>query len=349
MTERTTPVAAFVVDDSAVSRAAIRRLLASDPRIVLVGEASSGEEALARIPASAADVVLMDIVMQGLDGLATTRELMRRSPRPVLIISDQVGGDADLSFEALRAGALDVIGKPASAQLADPEFRAALCRKVRVLAGVPVVTRFRSLAEAAAAAPGRPRVQRPIPEQVSLVAIGASTGGPPALGQLLSALPPRPRWPVLVVQHMAPGFIRGLASWLETTTSRPVRIAEHGALAEPGVVHLAPDGRHLELVGRRLRVSDAPPVEGHRPSVDALMASIASTGPAGETVGLLLTGMGRDGAFGLGLLREAGAWTIAQDEATSVVWGMPKAAVESGAAHEVLPLPEIAATLRALS
>jgi two-component system chemotaxis response regulator CheB len=205
------------------------------------------------------------------------------------------------------------------------------------------------VAEAASGSPPRPRLRRPIPEQVSLVVVGASTGGPPALGQLLTGLAGRPRWPVLVVQHMAPGFTRGLASWLESVSSLPVRLAEHGERPEPGRVYLAPDGHHLELLGRRLRVSDAPPVEGHRPSVDALMASVASTGPASETLGVLLTGMGRDGASGLGLLHEAGAWTIAQDESTSVVYGMPKAAVEVGAAHEVLPLPEIAATLASLA
>jgi two-component system chemotaxis response regulator CheB len=340
-------VRTFLVDDSAVSRLALRRVLSFDPGIRVVGEASDGDEALERIPAAAPDIVLMDIVMPGMNGLETTRELMRSFPRPVLIISDQVDGNADLSFEALRAGALEVVGKPSATQLADSDFIATLCRKVRLLAGIPVITRYRT--GSAPVAKRRRRSNRPQPEHVGLVCVGASTGGPPALRQIIGGLPSSVRWPMLVVQHMTPGFTQGMVAWLRNATGRDVRLAEDRVHREPGVVYVAPDGGHLELRGRRLRVTTSRSVGGHRPSVDALLASVAATGPAQETVAAILTGMGRDGAHGLKLLREAGGWTIAQDEPTSVVFGMPKAAAEAKAAREILPLDEIALYLASLA
>jgi two-component system chemotaxis response regulator CheB len=341
------PVRTFLVDDSAASRFALRRILTVDSGIQVVGEASDGDEALERIPAAAPDIVLMDIVMPGLNGLEATRELMRGYPRPVLIISDQVDGNADLSFEALRAGALEVVGKPSATQLADPHFIAKLCRKVRLLAGVPVITRYRT--DSAPAATRHRRSNRPRPGEVGLVCVGASTGGPPALRRIIGGLPSSVRWPLLVVQHMTPGFTQGMVAWLGNATGRDVRLAEDGIHREPGVVYVAPDGGHLEMRGRRLRVTKSRSVGGHRPSVDALLASVAATGPARETVAAILTGMGRDGARGLKLLREAGGWTIAQDESTSVVFGMPKAAAEANAAREILPLDEIALWLASLA
>ena len=240
----------------------------------------------------------------------------------------------------LRAGALEVVGKPTASQLSDSNFVAALCRKVKLLAGIPVITRHRSRSNRPARR--RLRTNRPRPAQVGLLCVGASTGGPPALRRIIGGLPNSVRWPMLVVQHMTPGFTRGMVAWLRGETGRDVRLAEDGCHREPGVIYVAPDGGHLELRGRRLRVTKSGSIGGHRPSVDALFASVAATGPAQETVAAILTGMGKDGAHGLTLLREAGAWTIAQDEASSVVFGMPKAAAEANAAHEVLSLDEIA-------
>jgi two-component system chemotaxis response regulator CheB len=337
----------LLVDDSAVSRLALRRALEGGTRLEVVAEARSGSEALRQVAACDPDIVLMDIVMPGMDGLSATRELLASSPRPVLIISDQIGGDADRSFDALRAGALDVVGKPTAEQLANLEFVAGLQRKVRMLAGIPVMTRRSPTTDGQ---PRRPRTgaDRPTAGEVELVCLGASTGGPPALQRILSALPRPPRWPVLVVQHMTPGFTAGMVRWLGRSTGIEVELATAGATLRPGVVHVAPDGAHLELVGRRLRLSTAPPVEGHRPSVSALLASVASTGPASATVAAVLTGMGRDGAEGLALLRQAGAWTVAQDRQSSVVFGMPGAAVECDAACEVCSLEGIASYLAAI-
>jgi len=341
-------VRVFVVDDSAVSRTAFRRALEGDSAIAVVGEAKDGRQALEEIPATCPDIVLMDIVMPAMDGLEATRRLMSSFARPVLVISDRIGGEADMSFEALRAGALDVIGKPSASSLADPRWVESLCRKVRMLAEIPVITRHRRVVD-----PGTVSVPyrstRPPAEQVSLVCIGASTGGPPAIQQILSALPPQPRWPVAMVQHMTPGFTAGMVEWLGRASGHEVVVAEAGAVARAGTIHIAPDGHHLELSGDRLRLGDAPPRGGHRPSVDALFSSVAATRWARGTVAVLLTGMGRDGAEGLADLRSAGAWTIAQDQASSVVWGMPKVAIDLDAACEVLSVEEIAACLAKLA
>jgi two-component system chemotaxis response regulator CheB len=338
-------IQAFLVDDSGVSRHALRTALSSDPEIRIVGEASSGEEALDGIPTAFPDVVLMDIVMPGLDGLEATRQLMRICPKPVLIISAQIGGRADRSFEALRAGALDVIGKPLATELLDPAFVKSLCRKVKLLAEIPVVTRHRGYGTSRVVRQRRRKSERPQIDNAELVCIGSSTGGPPALQRILAALPAQPAWPIVIVQHMAPGFIGGMVSWMQRATGREVELARSGTRPVPGAVYVADDHKHLELVGKQLKVSDVDPVGGHRPSVDVLFASIASTGPAEATVGMVLTGMGKDGAEGLRLLREAGAWTIAQDEKSSVVYGMPKAAIDNDAACEVLSLDEITAYL----
>lgn len=339
-------IRAFLVDDSAVSRHALRQALAQDPDIEIVGEASSGEAALDMIPSAAPDIVLMDIVMPGVDGLETTRELMHGYARPVIIISD-IGGQAATSFEALRAGALDVIGKPDAEELADPEWVQGFCRRVRMLAEIPVITRRRL--EGSARPKFGAKATHPGANRVDLVCIGASTGGPPALRTILDAIERKPRWPLLIVQHMSTGFTQGMATWLQTATGRDVRLAVDGERWQPGVVYIAPDDGHLELESHRLAISTSAPLSGHRPAVDRLFSSVARSRLATKTVAVLLTGMGSDGARGMEDLRRAGAWTIAQDEASSVVYGMPKAAIELEATREVLPLAEIAAYLGSIA
>jgi two-component system chemotaxis response regulator CheB len=358
----------FIVDDSPLSRAALRRLLQDDPEITLVGEAAKGEEALDLIPRVAPDLVLMDIFMPGINGLETTRRLMQAFPRPVLIISDQVGGNAELSFEALRAGALDVIGKPSLSELTNIETAAALRRKIKLLAGVPVITRHGGSSSnvthrkqvaarvierrAERAEPPRqppPRLHRPGADQVGLVCLGASTGGPPALLRIFNQLGCAARWPTVVVQHMTPGFMQSMVSWLHDVTGQEIAVAEHGVVPEAGVVYVAGDGFHLELDNGQFRLNQTPPLRGHRPAIDVTLSSLALSAQAERVVAVLLTGMGEDGAKGLKMLRDAGAWTIAQDEGSSVVYGMPKAAMQNGAACEELSLAEIATYLANIS
>jgi two-component system chemotaxis response regulator CheB len=361
----------FIVDDSPVSRAALRRLLQDDPEITFIGEATKGEEALDLIPKVAPDLVLMDIFMPGINGLETTRRLLQVYPRPVLIISDQVGGNAELSFEALRAGALDVIGKPSLSELTNVETAAALRRKIKLLAGVPVITRHggpgsrkspdkhhKQVAarvierRAERAEPPRqppPRRQRPGADRVGLVLLGASTGGPPALLRILTQLDCAARWPTVVVQHMTPGFMHSMVSWLHDVTGQEIAVAEDGIEPEAGVVYVAGDGYHLEIEDGHFRLNQNPPLRGHRPAIDATLSSVALCPQAERVVAVLLTGMGEDGAKGLKMLRDAGAWTIAQDERSSVVYGMPKAAIQNGAACEELSLAEIATYLANIS
>lgn len=342
----TPKVRAFLVDDSAVSRHALRHALSGDPDIEIIGEATSGEEALERIPNAAPDIILMDIVMPGTDGLETTRELMHHFPKPVIIISD-IGTHAETSFEALRAGALEVIGKPSAEQLTDNEWLRRFRRKIRMLAEIPVITRYRSNREATPRPAHRPT--RPTADGVELICLGSSTGGPPALRTIVDAFGGSPRPPVLIVQHMSIGFTEGMVRWLATATSRDVRSAEDGVLVESGVIYVAADGGHLELGNQRLHVSSSPPLGGHRPAIDRLFESVARNRVASRTVAAVLTGMGSDGARGLESLRRAGAWTIAQDRASSTVYGMPKAASDLEAAREILPLTEIAAYLGSIA
>lgn len=345
----TVKVRAYLVDDSAVSRHALRRALSSDPEIEIVGEAASGEEALERIPSAAPDIVLMDVVMPGADGLETTRELMHHYPKPVIVVSD-IGTRADTSFEALRAGALEVIGKPSADQLSDEVWLRGFCRKIRMLAEIPVITRYRSYRARPDASPSpAPRPTRPAAGGVELVCLGASTGGPPALRTIIDSFGGPPRWSLFIVQHMSSGFTEGMVRWLAGATGRDVRLAEDGGSIERGVIYVAPDGGHLELGTQRLKISLTPPLGGHRPAIDRLFESVAQSRLASRTVAALLTGMGADGARGLDSLRRAGAWTIAQDEASSTVYGMPKAAADLEAALEILSLGEIAAYLGSIA
>jgi len=341
------PVRVFIVDDSAVSRTALQRAVESDGDGEVVGQAVNGLQALEEIPEVRPDVVLMDIVMGGMDGLETTQALMSRFPLPVLIVSDLVGRAADLNFKALQAGALDVLRKPTSDDLADRGFVRRLQRKVRMLAGVPVITRHSRRARR----PARPeeptapdRAARP-----TLVCIGASTGGPPAILRILKDIGPSLPWPVVVVQHMSRGFTAGMVKWLADTTALDVVFPGDRTVPEPGVVYVAGEDRHLVLRDSRLWLDDAPPLAGHRPSVDELFFSVAASEVARTTIAVLLSGMGSDGARGLRQIHRAGGWTVAQDEASSVVFGMPKAAIDLGGVSEIVPASAIGPRLADLS
>lgn len=339
----------FIVDDSVFARAVLRSLLARDPTFEVVGEARDGVGALRGIPATSPDLVLMDMEMPGQDGLAVTRELMCSHPRPILIVSDLVGRDASLNFRALEAGALDLVRKPTAAEREDPAIAEPLLRKMRILARVPVITRrwARSTSTSIPPAPGAPTTpeeprRKPPVSSARLVLLGASTGGPIALSQILTHVGSRARAPIVIVQHMAEGFTAGLASWLSAASGRAVVLASQGVTLDPGTTYIAPERVHLTIKSGRVHLlCEEGSQRGHCPSVDALFHSVATSDLAPHTVAALLTGMGNDGAQGLHALRRAGAWTIAQDEPSCVVYGMPKAAVQLEAACEVLPLDRI--------
>lgn len=338
-----------VVDDSPTTRAILCNILEKDPDICVVAQARDGREAVSLVTQLAPDLVTMDIEMPRMGGLDAIREIMSTRATPILVVaSPSPAASSDLAFEAVAAGALDVFQKPARDQPGDYERQAeSLRRRVRLLADVKVITRRRGA-----------RVQEPPPfppphggggggcpgaeRRIDVVAIGASTGGPQALVDVLRAIPEAFPACVLIVQHMAVDFVAGLGDWLSTAArSLTVKLASHGDVLRPGVAYLAPGDRHLRLDRKkRLVLNDGPHRHACRPSVDELMFSVAEHCGA-SALGVLLTGMGRDGAEGLLSMRKAGAMTIAQDQESCVVFGMPGAAVQLGAVDALLPLPEI--------
>jgi len=345
------PIRVLLVDDSPVILAILQRMLSSSPEIQVVGTVRNGREALELIPHLQPAVICTDLYMPVMDGLEFTREVMMKYPRPILVVSIAVQKeDTKNVFQLLEAGAIDVFPKPRSG-LESEYYQAAqeLIGKIKILSGVFVIHRT-----------GRARVKPAPPKRVRgttgrsllqelasvrIVAIGASTGGPQALQTILTQLPPDFPVPVLCIQHISDGFLEGLVDWLASQCTVKVKIAQSGELPLPGTVYFPQEGTHLEIDPRgRLTSSLAPPLGSHRPSVTATFCSMANY--YGSTVaGILLTGMGRDGAEGMQAIAEVGGITIAQDEESCVIFGMPKQAIELGAARYILPLNDIAHTL----
>lgn len=329
----------LVADDSPTARALLVAMLSSDPELEVVGQAADGLQAVEAATRLRPDLITMDIQMPNLDGIGATRRIMALAPAPIVIVSSLDVREIGISLEALRAGALALFPKPPGP--GSPEFerqRADLIATVKAMARVPL---------------GRPRpAPPPAPARVAgraparAVAVAASTGGPSALHRTLARLPGTFPVPILVVQHLAVGFAEGLARWLDGATALRVRVAQAGEPLLPAAVYLAPDHRHLGVADGRAILSDAPPVEGFRPSGSFLFDSVAAAyGPA--ACGVILTGIGRDGVAGLRTLRGAGGLVLAQDEASSVVFGMPGAAVAEGLADEIVPLESLADRLLA--
>ena len=329
----------LIVDDSALVRQILGKLLETDPAISVVGAAPDPLVAREMIKSLNPDVVTLDIEMPRMDGLAFLDKIMRLRPMPVLMISSLTQKGADTALRALEIGAVDYIGKPAVG-LVDgfTALRDEIVAKVKAAANATV----RSLS------PAQPSAQRPssgisYSSTEKLIAVGASTGGVEALHSLLVAFPPDAP-AILVTQHMPAAFTASFASRLNQRCAVTVNQAQDGERVLPGHVYIAPGGHHLELARSGAnyvcRLHDEPPVSGHRPSVDVLFRSVAHAAGA-NSVGIILTGMGKDGAAGLLEMRHAGASTIGQDEATCVVYGMPKAAHDCGATEIELPIDRI--------
>jgi two-component system chemotaxis response regulator CheB len=329
-----------ICEDSKAYAAALSGFLERDPDLEIAGRFETAEELLAQLEGLDPDLVTMDLELPGIDGIEASERIMREHPTPILVISSHAGKRAERTTRALAAGALEAIHKD-SVNIREPDdvFSVALRSRIKRLASLQLKRRARS-----EAAPPRVNASSISDRPAQLVAIGASTGGPPALGTVLAPLPADFPLPVVVVQHIAPGFVEGLVQWLAGRVNLPVRIAEEGLRAGPGI-WFASDGAHL-LVDSSLRFAlDSETVSGsHRPSVDMLFESIAAS-VGDESVGVVLTGMGRDGAAGTEAIRATGGVVVAQNEETSAVYGMPRAAVEAGA-DLILPLEEIGPTIR---
>jgi two-component system chemotaxis response regulator CheB len=340
------PVSVLLVDDSLIALTILSRMLSGSPDIQVVGKARSGREALELIPQLQPAVVCTDLHMPDMDGLELTQEIMRRFPRPILVVSAAVHPeDAHNVFKVLEAGAIDVLPKPRGGLSADePRVAEELIRKIKIISGVVAFTRRQKVkpgVEQLQDSPSSP----PMPLRPRIVAIGASTGGPQALRAILAQLPVDFPAPILCVQHISDGFLGGLVDWLANQCAVSVKIAQSGEQPLPGTVYFPQEGTHLEIDGGgRLVCSHKAPIGGHRPSVTATFKSLADY--CGEAaIGVLLTGMGSDGAEGMQVIFEAGGITIAQNEETSVVFGMPKQAIALGAIKYVLPVNKIALML----
>ncbi|MFZ4748911.1 MAG: chemotaxis-specific protein-glutamate methyltransferase CheB [Phycisphaerales bacterium] len=376
-----------IVNDLAVACEALRRAVAQDPALEVAWTAHDGAEAVEKARRQRPDVILMDLIMPRMNGVEATRAIMRAAPCPILVVTATVSGNAGLVYEALGAGALDAVNTPTFAAGARIVGGEELLRRIHLVAraercgaqdapsaatassasnapNAPNAARAPSASAAHGAAPTPARTAPRAPHSDSraphsdtraphaataaraIIAIGASTGGPRAVADVLRALPAPLPAAVLIVQHLSQPFMQGYADWLGAEIGRPVALARAGHLVAAGDTLIAGEERHLTLgPDGRLVYRDEPRAHPHRPSVDELFDSLALHARPG--IAVLLTGMGRDGADGLLRLRRAGWHTIAQDERTSVVWGMPGAAHRLGAAVETLPIEFIAGAIKA--
>ena len=331
----------LICEDSGIYAAALRRTLEYDGDINVISVCGSAEEALAAIRGLRPDLITMDIELPGMDGLTAVEIIMGTRPMPIIVLSSYVGQSSDKAAAALAAGALDAVAKD-DLDLARPASMAgaAFRQRIRVISHASVIRHPRARLAAQAPAADQP------PRVASAVGICSSAGGPPVLAQVLGGLPASYPVPILVVQHISSGFTESLAHWLDQKSPLSVRVAEDGQLAGPGV-WIAPEGAHLVLnASGRMSLDRTTIVGHHRPSGDVLLTSIA-TAAARRGVAVVLTGMGSDGAAGTAAVHAAGGFAITQDEASSAIYGMPKAAFERGV-DLALPPDQIVKVLAAL-
>lgn len=348
------PIKVLLVEDSPVAVEILLRVFRSSPEIEVVGTARNGKEALDLIPKVEPQVICTDLHMAGMDGLELTAQVMAKYPRPILVISNSVQSDDPQNvFKLLQAGAVDILPKPMTGTPSDYDrIKNILITRIKVLSGVKVFTRplpktVSTPVTTTISTAGEIANRRSLnmTSSIEVVTIGASTGGPQALQKILTPLPANFPVPILCTQHISQGFLQGLVDWLSSECQVKCKIAQAGESPVAGIVYFAPDGHHLELNSLgKVTFRSSETVDGHCPSVTVMFKSVANFYKK-ETLGILLTGMGKDGAAGMQTISQAGGITIAQDEASSVVFGMPKEAIALGGAQYILPVQEIASSL----
>jgi two-component system chemotaxis response regulator CheB len=340
----------LVVDDSATIRAVLCRELAADPRINVLGFARDGIDALEKIPALKPDVITLDIEMPRLNGLDALTRIMRECPTPVVMVSSLTQEGADATLNALELGAVDFVAKPVNGGIASVHgVIEELCTKIKHAAGArlrpPSASALLKRTAAAGQPPGPPPARAAIDAakwQKKLVVIGSSTGGPQALRTVLSSFPADTGVPILIVQHMPPGFTRALAERLNDMGPLRVKEARPGSKVEPGLALMAPGGFHMVLKHNGTVDLNQDPQEcGVRPALNVTMESAVKV-CGRDVVAAVLTGMGHDGTRGAGLIKQAGGEVVVEAESTCVVYGMPRSIVEAGFADQIVPLPQIA-------
>jgi two-component system chemotaxis response regulator CheB len=322
----------LVVDDSAFMRQIITNMINSDSQLTVVGTAFDGLNALQKISKLHPDVITLDVNMPRMDGLTTLKQIMKECPLPVIMVSAATQKGAETTFQALNLGAIDYIPKPSGQISLDiKKVRNELVKKIKTASQAKIITRKRI---------SRSRIQTKQNLKEKVITIGASTGGPPALEEILTQLPKNIP-PTLIVQHMPIGFTNSFAQRLDGLCNFSVKEAEEGDKVKQGQALIAPGGYHMTVTRKgRIQLDCGPTEHSVRPAVDPMMRTIAEV-YGSETIGVVLTGMGRDGASGLRAIKESGGRTIAQNEATCAVFGMPKAAIEEGCVDKILPLSKI--------
>jgi two-component system chemotaxis response regulator CheB len=345
-----TPIRVLIAEDSPVARELLVYILQNAPGIQVIGTARNGAEAVRLAKRLKPDVITMDVHMPEMDGFEATRQIMTESPCPIVIVSASMNkNERDLTFDALKSGALTVLEKP-SVNDSTP-IHDYLVQQVKLMAEVKVIRRWGDAHKFGLASnqAGSPVLKRNGKSKIQMVVVASSTGGPGVLAQILSQLPADFPAPILIVQHITAGFGAGLAAWLNQNSLLEVRLARHADEPEVGQVLIAPDDQHMLVNGMGLiALNQEPPYHGLRPSANYLFNSVARVYGA-TAIGVILTGMGADGAEGLQALRQTGAHTIAQNKESCVVFGMPAVAIELGAVEQVLPAEKIAAALQILA
>ncbi|MDR3369129.1 MAG: chemotaxis-specific protein-glutamate methyltransferase CheB [Rhodoferax sp.] len=339
----------LIADDSSLARSLLRSFLENESDMDVVGEAANGREAVELARELKPDLITMDIEMPVMNGMDAIEEIMCSKAIPILVVSSVA--DARNALDAVGRGALEVVSKPDYT----PEEAANFVNKVRLLAGVVVITRLRPR-KAADTAPPLPQRQPSVFAPVSgadnyarVFAIACSTGGPQALAQILPALPAGFPCPVVIAQHISDGFAGGMVEWLARLCKLPVRLAADGDALQSGVIHISPSEQHCSVTpSRRIAFVKRTPQDIYHPSCDVLLGSVAEVFRQ-QAIGIILTGMGRDGAQGIARIRAMGGLTLGQDEASSIVYGMNRVATEAGDVQQVLPLDAIAGEMLRLT